>query len=149
LAAGDSCRGTRRTRSSRCRDATEVMIMKLRDYRSRVRIRVLAAVFAAAVSAALPAAGFQDAKEPTKGDKAKANVTSGGDAKKGKQLYTSYGCYQCHGYAAQGATATGPRLAPRPIPFQAFVPYVRHPNGEMPPYTEKIVTDSELRDIYA
>jgi mono/diheme cytochrome c family protein len=27
--------------------------------------------------------------------------------------------------------------------------YVRHPTGEMPPFTEKTVKDAELNDIYA
>src|SRR5207248_5896106 len=57
-------------------------------------------------------------------------------------------CYQCHGYEAQGGSA-GARLAPRPIPYAQLLKYVRHPTGEMPPFTEKVVKDSELTDIYA
>src|SRR5437870_11704715 len=72
-----------------------------------------------------------------------------GDPKGGKRLYTSYGCYQCHGYEGQGAQATGPRLGPDPIPFTEFVAYLREPRGEMPPYTAKVVSDQELTDIYA
>ena len=70
-----------------------------------------------------------------------------GDAEAGKKLYVSYGCYQCHGYSAQGGV--GPRLAPRPMAFDALTKYVRKPAGEMPPYTAKVVTDKELTDIYA
>jgi hypothetical protein len=40
----------------------------------------------------------------------------------GKKIYSSYGCYQCHGYEAQGSAR--PRLAPRPIAFAAFARYV-------------------------
>jgi ubiquinol-cytochrome c reductase cytochrome c subunit len=72
-----------------------------------------------------------------------------GDAKNGRKLFASDGCYQCHGYEAQGATPTGPRLGPRPIAFAAFLKYVRQPTGQMPPYTSKIVTDAALADIYA
>jgi cytochrome c553 len=72
-----------------------------------------------------------------------------GNAQKGQQLYTSYGCYECHGREAQGSTATGPRLAPRPIAFAAFTKYVRGPSGQMPPYTSKVVSDADLADIYA
>ena len=72
-----------------------------------------------------------------------------GDAKNGRKLFASDGCYQCHGYEAQGATPTGPRLGPRPIAFAAFSKYVRQPTGQMPPYTSKIVTDAALADIYA
>ena len=59
------------------------------------------------------------------------------------------GCYQCHGYEAQGSSSTGPRLGPRPIAFAAFSRYVRQPTGQMPPYTAKVVSDAELANIYA
>jgi mono/diheme cytochrome c family protein len=71
-----------------------------------------------------------------------------GDAENGKKIFTSYGCYQCHNYAAHGGGA-GPRLAPKPIPFPAFTRQVRKPVNEMPPYTGKVVSDKELADIYA
>ena len=71
-----------------------------------------------------------------------------GDAVKGKTMYADYGCYQCHGYAAQGGGA-GARLAPRPIAFAAFSKYVRTPTGDMPPYTVKVVSEQDLADIYA
>jgi len=70
-----------------------------------------------------------------------------GNAENGKKLYAQYGCYQCHGYAAQGGV--GPRLAPRPLAFEAFSKYVRQPAGEMPPYTVKVVSNSQLADVYA
>jgi len=72
-----------------------------------------------------------------------------GNAQKGKQLFESYGCYQCHGREAQGGAGTGPRLAPKPIPFANLTKYVRHPTGQMPPYTAKVVSDQDLADIYA
>jgi len=71
-----------------------------------------------------------------------------GNAANGRKLFVSFGCYQCHGYEAQGGSA-GARLAPRPIPYAQLLKYVRHPTGEMPPFTEKVVKDSELADIYA
>jgi mono/diheme cytochrome c family protein len=73
----------------------------------------------------------------------------GGDAKNGRKLFVADGCYQCHGYEAQGATPTGPRLGPRPIAFAQFSKYVRQPTGQMPPYTIKSVPDKDLSDIYA
>jgi mono/diheme cytochrome c family protein len=76
-----------------------------------------------------------------------ANVPQG-NAANGRKLFGSFGCYQCHGYEAQGGSA-GPRLAPRPIAYAQFMKYVRHPTNEMPPFTEKIVKDAELTDIYA
>jgi mono/diheme cytochrome c family protein len=72
-----------------------------------------------------------------------------GNAEAGKKLFVSYGCYQCHGREAQGSSATGPRLGPRPIAFTAFSRYVRRPTGQMPPYTVKVVSDTDMADIYA
>lgn len=72
-----------------------------------------------------------------------------GNAETGKKLYESYGCYQCHGREAQGSSATGPRLGPKPIAFTAFSRYVRRPTGQMPPYTNKVVSDTDMADIYA
>ena len=77
------------------------------------------------------------------------NVPPAGNAQSGKKLFVSDGCYECHGYMAQGASPTGPRLGPRPIAFAAFTKYVRQPTGQMPPYTSKVVTDAALADIYA
>jgi len=70
-----------------------------------------------------------------------------GNATNGAKIFVSYGCYQCHGYAAHGGA--GARLAPKPIAFAAFTKYVRKPTQQMPPYTAKVVTDQELADIYA
>jgi len=72
-----------------------------------------------------------------------------GDAKNGKKLFAADGCYQCHGFEAQGATPTGPRLGPRPIAFAQFQKYVRSPTGQMPPYTVKSIPEKDLADIYA
>jgi mono/diheme cytochrome c family protein len=72
-----------------------------------------------------------------------------GNAQNGKKIFESYGCYQCHDRDAHGGAGTGPRLAPNPIPFATLQKYVRHPTGDMPPYTAKVVSDQELADIYA
>ena len=77
-----------------------------------------------------------------------ANAPAGNSAN-GRKLFVSFGCYQCHGYEAQGANATGPRLAPRPIPYAAFSRYVRRPTNQMPPFTEKVASDMDLANIYA
>jgi mono/diheme cytochrome c family protein len=71
-----------------------------------------------------------------------------GDAKNGRKLFAADGCYQCHGYEAQGATPTGPRLGPKPIAFAQFQKYVRSPTGQMPPYTVRSLPDKDLADIY-
>ena len=78
-----------------------------------------------------------------------ATTAPQGDAEAGQKLYVSYGCYQCHGREAQGSSATGPRLGPRPIAFTAFSNYVRRPSGQMPLYTSKVVSDADMANIYA
>lgn len=72
-----------------------------------------------------------------------------GDAAIGKKIYARDGCYECHGGGGQGSVLSGPRIAPDPIPFSAFVNYIRQPKGQMPPYTKKVMTEAELADIYA
>ena len=63
-------------------------------------------------------------------------------------VYRKVGCFQCHVNEAQGG-ANGPRLGPDPIPFARFAQYVRTPTGDMPPYTEKVLSTQDLADIYA
>jgi mono/diheme cytochrome c family protein len=75
--------------------------------------------------------------------------TPPGNAQNGKKLFAQFGCFQCHGYEAQGGLGTGPRLAPKPLPWAALSRYVRAPAGQMPPYTAKVVPDKDLADIYA
>jgi ubiquinol-cytochrome c reductase cytochrome c subunit len=77
----------------------------------------------------------------------KSGAAPVGDVQNGKKIFTSYGCYQCHGYDGHGGA--GARLAPNAISFEAFSKYVRQPAGEMPPYTSKVVSEKELADIYA
>ena len=93
--------------------------------------------------------GQQAAPAPQQQNAAQQNANvPQGTAANGRKLFVSFGCYQCHGYEAQGGSA-GPRLAPRPIAYAQLMKYVRHPTNEMPPFTEKIVKDSELTDIHA
>lgn len=79
---------------------------------------------------------------------AQADAVPAGNVENGRKLYVATGCYQCHNMEAQGA-GTGPRLAPDPIQFSVFAHQVRSPSNQMPPYTAKVLTDSELADIYA
>jgi mono/diheme cytochrome c family protein len=70
-----------------------------------------------------------------------------GNAENGKKLFNTIGCWQCHGYSGQGGAA--PKIAPDPVPFAGFLAYVRKPAGSMPPYSPKMIPDSDLADIYA
>jgi ubiquinol-cytochrome c reductase cytochrome c subunit len=70
-----------------------------------------------------------------------------GSAEAGKKLWVSYGCWQCHGYEAQGGAA-GPRLAARNLSLVYFSGYVRRPTNQMPPYTEKVVSNEDLANLH-
>ena len=70
-----------------------------------------------------------------------------GNAENGKKLFMEKGCFQCHDTLGQGGD--GPRLAPRPIAFTAFIKELRQPRDQMPPYTLKMMPDKEVADIYA
>jgi mono/diheme cytochrome c family protein len=66
----------------------------------------------------------------------------------GAALYKKKGCYECHVNDAQGGPQ-GPRIGPNPIPLPRFTTYIRNPTGDMPPFTEKVLSNQELADIYA
>ena len=72
-------------------------------------------------------------------------------AEKGKAAFMKFGCWQCHGTQGQGSIATsgGKVLAPDPVPFEAFSAFVRTTNRAMPPYTEAVLSNDDLADIYA
>src|SRR5436853_6141636 len=69
-------------------------------------------------------------------------------AEKGKIAFVQHGCWQCHGFQGQGAN-TGPKLAPDPIPIEAFTAFVRTTDRAMPPYTEAVLSNDELANIHA
>jgi mono/diheme cytochrome c family protein len=71
-----------------------------------------------------------------------------GDAANGKKLFLRDGCYECHGYAGQGGR-DGARIAVIGLNAQGLIHYVRAPAGQMPAYTDKVITDQELTDIHA
>src|SRR5215210_8333386 len=72
-----------------------------------------------------------------------------GDAAKGKANFERVGCWQCHGHEGQGGRE-GPRIAaPVPLAYPALSRFVRTTSGDMPPFTEKVLSNQELTDIYA
>ncbi len=77
------------------------------------------------------------------------NVTETANIEKGRRLFTQDGCYECHLTEGQGARQTGgSRIGPSQISLSAFIGYVRQPIGQMPPYTQKTVSNEDLRDMY-
>lgn len=77
-----------------------------------------------------------------------AQPAPAGNIEKGRLGFVRIGCAQCHGREAQGSPTTGPRLGPNGLPYPAFARYVRAPRLQMPPYTEKILSDADLADLY-
>ena len=78
-------------------------------------------------------------------------VLAAGSPDKGKVAYTKYGCYQCHGFVGQGSVATsnGTVIYNTALPLEAFISFVRTTNRAMPPYSEKVLPNQDLEDIYA
>jgi len=65
----------------------------------------------------------------------------------GEKLYFKKGCDVCHGYVGQGWLG-GKRLAEPVLPLAAFKTLVRRPNGSMPPFSPKVLSESELEAIH-
>ena len=77
----------------------------------------------------------------------KAEPASAGNVESGKKSFASHSCSGCHGSEGQGAT--GPQIAPPPLPLSDFARYVRQPVGLMPAFDSNTVPDSDLADVYA
>ena len=111
---------------------------------SRVRLSLAIAVGALWLSA------VGSAQAPQPGAAASAPAAAAlpkGNVDSGKTLFVKWGCYACHGYAAQGGA--GARLSPNPPALATFIRLVRRPLNAMPPYTEKVLSDQQLADIHA
>jgi mono/diheme cytochrome c family protein len=95
------------------------------------------ATFSVAAFAASPAPAAAQATAPT------------GDAAKGQESFERTGCWQCHGRQGQGGRE-GPRIAsPVPMSWPILSRFVRTTKTDMPPYTETVLSNQELADIYA
>jgi hypothetical protein len=79
--------------------------------------------------------------------------SEGGEAARGQALYARFGCYECHQYSGAGYQGApgGAQLVPLPLTLEAFKLYLRNPPvpRRMPPYTAKVLNDSDLAAIYA
>jgi mono/diheme cytochrome c family protein len=75
-------------------------------------------------------------------------LMSAQNAENGKKIFVRDGCYQCHGYAGQG-TIQGARLGPPVLTAQGMIRYIRKPAGAMPAFSDKVLSDQEVNDIYA
>lgn len=73
------------------------------------------------------------------------------DPKRGREIYVKVGCWGCHGYNGQGATAvSAPKIAPDPMPLEALIVFLRKADRTlMPPYDAKGLPDKDVADIHA
>jgi hypothetical protein len=57
----------------------------------------------------------------------------------------------CHGRAGQGGAYTGPApaLARTGLPFDGFKAQIRDPSDNMPAYSDAVLSDKDIADIYA
>jgi mono/diheme cytochrome c family protein len=82
---------------------------------------------------------------------APAQVSLQGDTANGKQIYLRDACFTCHGRSGQGGVYRGPApiLARTALPFDGFRELLRDPPGDMPAYSEAVLSDKDIADIYA
>ena len=80
-----------------------------------------------------------------------AQDTPAGDTAEGKRLYLATGCFTCHGRSGQGGAMNGPApiLARTAMPFDGFKAQLREPISDMPAYSEAVMSDQQIADIYA
>jgi mono/diheme cytochrome c family protein len=85
------------------------------------------------------------------GSAARAQDAAPGDAVEGKRLFLAVGCFLCHGRAGQGGAMNGPApiLAKTQMPFDGFKGQLRQPVNDMPAYSEALMSDKQIADIYA
>jgi mono/diheme cytochrome c family protein len=74
-----------------------------------------------------------------------------GDAANGKRIYLTVGCFTCHGRSGQGGAFEGPApiLARTALPFDAFKALVRDPSNDMPAFSDAVLSDRDIADVYA
>jgi mono/diheme cytochrome c family protein len=74
-----------------------------------------------------------------------------GDAANGKRIFLADGCFTCHGRSGQGGAYNGPApiLAHTALPFDGFIGQVRNPVNDMPAYSNAVLSDKDIADIYA
>jgi mono/diheme cytochrome c family protein len=101
--------------------------------------------------AALSAALFLGGIALLSGISARGQDTPPGDASEGKRLFIADGCFLCHGRAGEGGALNGPApiLAKTELPFGGFVGQLRQPIQDMPAYSEQVMSEQQIADIYA
>jgi mono/diheme cytochrome c family protein len=105
---------------------------------AKLAMMINAAVVAAAVFGGGPGA-------------ASATDAPPGNVAEGKRLYLADGCFLCHGRSGQGGALNGPApiLAQTAMPFEGFKEQLRRPANDMATYSESVMSDQQVADIYA
>ena len=85
------------------------------------------------------------------GGVARAQDAPQGDVTNGKRAYLAVGCQHCHGRAGQGGAMNypAPPLAKTELPLEAFRMVLRDSLRDMPAYTEAVLADKDVVDIFA
>lgn len=72
------------------------------------------------------------------------------EAEAGRRAFMDYACFYCHGTVGQGSLpAVGPRIARLQRSLESFRSYVRRPSGRMSAYSEAMISDGTLAEMYA
>lgn len=71
------------------------------------------------------------------------------DVVQGERDYRAFGCAACHGTTGAGGGWQGPRLAPDPLPIEAFLAQLREPAAKMPRYSPVVLTDRQAAAMHA
>jgi mono/diheme cytochrome c family protein len=103
-----------------------------------ITLRVFATVaFGAAVTLGAASAAAQDAPA--------------GDAAHGRVVFLRQACFTCHGRVGEGGAYNGPApvLAQTALPFEGFRTQIRNPVNDMPAYSDAVLSDKDVADIYA
>jgi mono/diheme cytochrome c family protein len=74
-----------------------------------------------------------------------------GNAANGKRIFLADGCFTCHGRSGQGGAYNGPvpSLAHTALPFDGFKGQLRNPSDDMPAYSDAVLSEKDIADIYA
>jgi mono/diheme cytochrome c family protein len=82
---------------------------------------------------------------------AQAQDAPAGDAANGKRLFLTDGCFTCHGRSGQGGAynTPAPILAKTALPFDGFKGQIRNPVNDMPAFSDALLSDKDIADIYA
>lgn len=94
--------------------------------------------------------GMAQASDPSH----KSQSTLAGNVENGKRIFENQGCQRCHGSEGQGGTrgekqGAAPQISPSRLSLSAFLVSVRRPAGQMPAFSSREVSDSQLSDVYA